>query len=73
METTRATVYLDAQLHRALRLKSATTHRSMSQLINQAVRDALSEDEEDLAGSLHPPGGSAERNHDKVNSSGSRS
>lgn len=47
--TTRATVYLDSRLHQALRLKAATTHRSISEIVNQAVRDALSEDHEDLA------------------------
>jgi plasmid stability protein len=48
-ETTRATFYLDNFLHQALRLKAASTHRSMSQIVNDAVRAALREDEEDLA------------------------
>ena len=47
-ETKRATVYLDPPLHRALRLKAAETDRSMSDLINEAVRAALAEDAEDL-------------------------
>jgi plasmid stability protein len=47
-ETIRSTVYLDPALHQALRLKAAATRRSMSEIINQAVRAALSEDEEDL-------------------------
>lgn len=46
---TRATVYLDPSLHQALRLKAASTHRSMSDIVNDAVRAALREDEEDLA------------------------
>ena len=46
--TKRATVYFDADLHRALRVKSAETDRSMSDLINEAVRLSLAEDEEDL-------------------------
>ena len=45
---TRSTVYFDSELHRALRMKAALTHRSISELVNQAVRDALLEDEEDL-------------------------
>jgi len=44
----RATVYLDASLHRALRLKAAQTDQSMSELVNQAVRQRLLEDAEDL-------------------------
>jgi len=47
--TKRATVYLDAQIHRALRLKSAETEKSISDLVNDAVRMSLSEDADDLA------------------------
>ena len=39
-ETTRATIYLDSDLHRALRLKAASTHRSVSDLVAEAVREA---------------------------------
>ena len=45
----RATVYFDPYLHRALRLKAAETDRSVSDLVNDAVREALAEDAEDLA------------------------
>jgi hypothetical protein len=45
----RATVYFDPQLHRALRLKAAETDRSLSELVNDAVRRSLAEDAEDLA------------------------
>jgi plasmid stability protein len=45
----RSTLYLDPQLHRALRLKAASTHRSMSEIVNDAIREALREDEADLA------------------------
>jgi hypothetical protein len=45
----RSTVYLDAELHRALRLKSADTDSSLSELVNNAVRQSLLEDAEDLA------------------------
>jgi len=47
--TKRSTVYFDPQLHAALRLKAAHTHRSLSDLVNDAVRAALAEDQEDLA------------------------
>jgi hypothetical protein len=45
----RATVYFDAALHRALRLKAAETDQSLSELVNAAVRRTLGEDAEDLA------------------------
>jgi hypothetical protein len=45
----RATVYLESQIHRALRLKSAETEKSISELVNAAVRMSLSEDADDLA------------------------
>jgi len=48
-DVSRATIYLDEQLHRALRLKAASTRRSISDLVTDAVREALREDEEDLA------------------------
>ena len=47
-DVSRATIYLDEQLHRALRLKAASTRRSISDLVSDAVREALREDEEDL-------------------------
>ena len=47
--TKRATVYLDPMLHKALRIKAAETSRSISDLINEAVRFSLAEDAEDLS------------------------
>lgn len=47
-ENRRSTVYLEPDLHQALRLKAAATDRSLSELVNDAVRAALAEDEEDL-------------------------
>jgi len=44
----RATVYLDPELHKALRLKAVETARSVSDLVNDAVREALAEDAEDI-------------------------
>jgi hypothetical protein len=46
--TKRATVYFDTNLHKALRLKSVETSRSVSKLVNDAVKEALAEDAEDL-------------------------
>lgn len=48
-QTTRATIYLDKDIHKALRLKAADTHRSISEIVSDAVRESLREDEEDLA------------------------
>ena len=45
----RSTVYFDPELHRALRVKAAHTHRTLSDLVNEAVRMTLREDQEDLA------------------------
>ena len=44
----RSTVYFEANVHQALRVKAATTHQSVSELVNEAVRLALQEDQEDL-------------------------
>jgi hypothetical protein len=46
--TVRSTLYIDTTLHQALRLKAATAHRTMSDLVNEAIRAAL-QDDEDLA------------------------
>lgn len=43
-QTKRATIYFDPNLHKALRLKAVETSRSVSELVNQAVREALSDD-----------------------------
>ena len=45
----RSTVYFRPDLHRALRIKAADTQRTVSDLVNDAVRMALREDQEDLA------------------------
>ena len=47
--TKRTTVYLDPILHKAIRLQSVETSQSVSELINNAVRDELAEDADDLA------------------------
>jgi plasmid stability protein len=45
----RATVYFDVDVHRALRLKAAALDRSISDMVNDAVKASLAEDAEDLA------------------------
>jgi hypothetical protein len=45
----RTTIYLDPDLHRALRLKSVTISRSVSEIVSDAVKEMLSEDAEDIA------------------------
>ena len=47
--TKRATIYFDESLHRALRLKAVETDRSISDLVNDAVKQSLAEDADDLA------------------------
>lgn len=44
----RSTIYLDASLHKALRIKAASTQKSVSALVNEALLRALQEDSEDL-------------------------
>ena len=44
----KSTIYLDAQLHRALKIKSAQVSRTISELVNEAIKFSLAEDYEDL-------------------------
>lgn len=44
----RSTVYFEPEIHQALRMKAASTHISVSEVVNEAVRIALREDQEDL-------------------------
>ena len=45
----RATVYFESDVHRALRLKAAAADRSISDMVNDAVKAFLAEDADDLA------------------------
>ena len=47
--TERATIYLEPELHRAVRMKAAEIEKSVSDLVNAAVRQSLAEDADDLA------------------------
>ena len=50
METSvkRATIYLDEVVHKALKIKALETSRSISGLVNSALKEALADDAEDL-------------------------
>lgn len=48
VEMKRATIYFEPELHRAVRLKSVHTNRTISDIVNDSLRSALSEDQEDL-------------------------
>ena len=45
----RSTVYFDPSIHQALRIKSASAQQSLSEIVDEAVRIQLAEDQEDLA------------------------
>jgi len=47
--TKRTTIYFDPDLHRALRLKAIDASKSVSEIVNETIRQALAEDAEDLA------------------------
>lgn len=47
-EIKRATIYFDSEVHRALRLRAAACNRSISDMVNEAVRMTLAEDVDDL-------------------------
>jgi len=46
--TKRSTIYFSSELHHALRMKAAATHNSISDIVNEAVKQILTEDLEDL-------------------------
>jgi hypothetical protein len=60
----RSTIYLPAEVHRALRLKAAAADRTISDLVSEAVRLSLAEDAEDLEAFEKR---SRERSHDFEN------
>ncbi len=45
----RSTIYFDPIIHKALKIKALETSRSVSELVNNAVRETLAEDAEDIA------------------------
>ena len=47
--TKRATIYFDPAIHRVLKMKSAETEHSISEIINEALLHELAQDQGDLA------------------------
>ena len=47
-DSRRSTVYLEPRLHTALKLKAAHLDRTLSDLVNEAIRQSLAEDADDL-------------------------
>jgi len=47
--TKRTTIYMDPDMHHALRMKAAETEHSMSELVAEAIRLSLAEDAADIA------------------------
>ena len=45
----RSTIYFEPNIHQALKVKAASSHLSVSELVDEAVRLLMSEDQEDLA------------------------
>lgn len=45
----RSTVYFEPDIHQALKIKAASSHLSLSELVDEAVRLLMREDQEDLA------------------------
>ena len=44
----RSTIYFDPSIHQALKIKSVTSSRSVSELVDEALRQLMNEDQEDL-------------------------
>ena len=54
----RSTVYFDPDVHQALKLKAASTDLSVSELVDEAVRLLMNQDQQDLeaiAGRIEEP------------------
>ena len=65
--TKRAAIYLDPDLHRAVRMKAVEIETSVSNLVNAALRQSLAEDADDLAAFVPEPG-----NHPSISRPSSR-
>ena len=52
-QSKRATIYFEADVHRALRLRAAACNRPISDLVNEVVRVTLAEDADDLRDADH--------------------
>jgi hypothetical protein len=45
----RSTIYFEPDIHQALKIKAASAQLSVSELVDEAVRLVMNEDQEDLA------------------------
>jgi HPt (histidine-containing phosphotransfer) domain-containing protein len=45
----RSTIYFDPAIHQALKIKAASSNLSVSEIVDEAIRIQLAEDQEDLA------------------------
>ena len=45
----RSTVYFDPAIHQAVRIKAASSHLSVSEIVDEALRMQLAVDQEDLS------------------------
>lgn len=48
VQSKRTTIYIDPDLHKALRLKAAALSRTVSDIVSEAVSQSLAEDAEDI-------------------------
>ena len=48
MEYTRATIYLDENIHKVLKMRAAMLKTSISSLANNAIKESIEEDAMDL-------------------------
>ena len=48
METTRTTIYLDENIHKALKIRAVMLKSSISELANEAIKESIEEDAMDL-------------------------
>jgi hypothetical protein len=44
----RSTIYFEPAIHQALKIKAASSHTSVSELVDEAIRLLMREDQEDL-------------------------
>lgn len=49
MLTKRSTIYFEPAIHRVLKLMAVETDQSISDIVNEAIRSELAQDQEDLA------------------------
>jgi len=44
----RSTIYFEPEIHQALKVRAATSHLSISEIVDEAVRVLMREDQDDL-------------------------